>query len=99
MELEINKYISKIEKIEMKEEKRYIKSHTSPPISNNQNNNNENIQNISNDSLYISYFIHRVINMYYEKEFIGKKINQIFGNISTLIGGVVLILIAILYIV
>ena len=38
-------------------EKRYIKSHTSPPISNNQNNNNENIQNISNDSLYISYFI------------------------------------------
>jgi len=38
-------------------EKRYIKSHTSPPISTNQNNNNENIQNISNDSLYISYFI------------------------------------------
>lgn len=31
--------------------------------------------------------------------FIGKKINQIFGNISTLIGGVVLILIAFLYIV
>ena len=38
-------------------EKRYIKSHTSPPISTNQNNNNENIQNINNDSLYMSYFI------------------------------------------
>ena len=31
--------------------------------------------------------------------FIGKKINQIFGKISTLIGGAVLILIAILYVV
>ena len=31
--------------------------------------------------------------------FIGKKINQIFGRISTLIGGCVLILIAILYVV
>ena len=31
--------------------------------------------------------------------FIGKKINQIFGRISTLIGGCVLILIAIFYVV
>ena len=38
-------------------EKRYIKSHTSPPFSNNQNNNDENIQNIKDDSLYISHFI------------------------------------------
>ena len=38
-------------------EKRYIKSHTSAPFSNNQNNNDENIQNIKDDSLYISHFI------------------------------------------
>ena len=38
-------------------EKRYIKSHTSQPFSNNQNSNNENIQNIKDDSLYISHFI------------------------------------------
>ena len=38
-------------------EKRYIKSHTSQPFSNNQNSNNETIQNIKDDSLYISHFI------------------------------------------
>ena len=38
-------------------EKKYIKSHTSPPFPNNQNNNDENIQNIKDDSLYISHFI------------------------------------------
>jgi len=38
-------------------EKRYIKSHTSPPFSNNKNINNENIQNVKDDSLYILHFI------------------------------------------
>lgn len=41
----------------------------------------------------ITSFIFTIIGL-----FIGKKINQIFGKISTLIGGCVLILIAVLYV-